>query len=201
MTNWTTQSPWRQPQRAWVGVGGSLTAWLVATGQTFSVQVLRQGRSALHPAEWAALQLPGGRAGYVREVLLRLDGAAVVYARSVTTHAASLGPWRALRGLGTRPLAEVLFNHLPAERAPLAFARLKPASSLRRDVARAWRQAAGAPTQTGALPARRSVFKRARAPLLVMEVFAAPDQPWCWPGPKRGRGRSYQPAKPPFRRH
>jgi len=33
----------------------------------------------------------------------------------------------------------------------------------------------------GALPARRSVFWHRGAPLLVMEVFAAPHAPWCWP--------------------
>lgn len=188
MNRWTALNSWRRPQRAWVGAGGSLTAWLSGTGQAFSVQVLRQGRQGLHPAEWRALNVPAGRVGYVREVLLRLDGQAVVYARSVTTHAASLGPWRSLRGLGTRPLAEVLFNRLPAARGPLAFARLKPASPLQRDVAKAWRRAVGAPVKPGTLPARRSVFTRAGAPLLVMEVFAAPDQPWCWPGPRRQRG-------------
>lgn len=190
MSDWTTQNLWRAPHRAWLGAGGSLTAWLAGTGRTFSVQVLRQGCSSLCPAEWRALQVPAGRMGYVREVLLRLDGQAVVYARSVTTHAASMGPWRALRGLGTRPLAEVLFNRMSVARAPLAFARLQPASPLQRKVAKVWRQAAGASIKPGALPARRSVFKRAGAPLLVMEVFAAPHQPWCWPGPQRGRARA-----------
>jgi chorismate--pyruvate lyase len=188
MNRWTALSSWRNPQRAWVGAGGSLTAWLSGTGQTFSVQVLRQGRRGLHPAEWRALNLPAGRIGYVREVLLHLDGKAVVFARSVTTQAASLGPWHSLRGLGTRPLAEVLFNRMPASRAPLAFARLKPVSPLQRSVVKAWCQSAGTPVKPGALPARRSVFTRAGAPLLVMEVFAAPDTPWCWPGPRRQRG-------------
>lgn len=185
MNGWTAQNSWRRPQRAWLGAGGSLTAWLAGTGQTFSVQVLRQGRQGLRPAEWRALNLPAGRPGYVREVLLRLNGEAVVYARSVTTQAASLGPWRSLRGLGTRPLAEVLFNRRPAARTPLAFTRLKPGSPLQRDVMRAWRRSACTAGKPGALPARRSVFTRAGAPLLVMEVFAAPHTPWGWPGPGR----------------
>lgn len=183
MTRWTTRNPGRSPVRAWLGAEGSLTAWLVATGQVFSVQVLRQGRERLHPHEARALNLPAGRPGYAREVLLRLDGQAVVFARSVTTHAASLGPWRALRGLGARPLADVLFSPLPAARTPLAFAQLKPGSPLQRDVVKAWRRSAGAPVKSGTLPARRSVFRRAGAPLLVMEVFAASHTPWGLPGP------------------
>lgn len=201
MTGWTPKNPWRQPQRAWMGAGGSLTAWLAGTGQAFSVQVLRQGRCGLHPAEWRALCLPAGRMGYVREVLLRLDGQVVVYARSVTTHAASQGPWRSLRGLGTRPLAGLLFGRLPIARAPLAFAQLKPASPARRDVAKAWRTAAGTPVKPGTLPARRSVFKRAGAPLLVMEVFAASDLPWCLPGPKCGLAQPKRNTKSANRRY
>ena len=187
MTRWTARNTWRQPERAWLGAGGSLTAWLMATGRVFSVQVLRQGRQRLHPDESRALNLPAGRPGYAREVLLRLDGEAVVFARSVTAHAASLGPWRALRGLGTRPLADVLFSRMPTARAPLAFARLKPVSPLQRDVTKAWCGAADAPVRLGALPARRSVFTRAGSPLLVMEVFAAPLTPWCWFNPGRRR--------------
>jgi chorismate--pyruvate lyase len=190
MTRWTARNTLRNPQWAWVGAGGSLTAWLAGTGQVFSVQVLRQGRQCLPSDESRALHLPAGRPGYAREVLLRLDGEAVVFARSVTAHAASLGPWRSLRGLGTRPLADVLFSRMPAARAPLAFARLKPVSPLQREVVKAWRQWAGAPVKPGALPARRSVFTRAGAPLLVMEVFAAPRTPWCWPRPGRRLARA-----------
>ncbi len=185
MNRWTAHNTLRQPQRAWVGAQGSLTAWLMATSQVFSVQVLQQGRQRLLPNESRALHLPIGRAGYAREVLLRLDGQAVVFARSVTAHTASLGPWRSLRGLGTRSLGEVLFSQMPAARSPLEFAQLKPVSPLQRDVVKTWCRAAGAPVRLGALPARRSVFTRAGAPLLVMEVFAAPDLPWGLRRPRR----------------
>ncbi len=187
MNHWTARNSLRDPERAWVGAQGSLTAWLVATGRVFSVEVLQQGRQRLHPHESRALNLPAGQPGYAREVLLRLDGEAVVFARSVTAQAASLGPWRSLRGLGTRSLGEVLFSQMPAARSSLEFARLKPASPLQRDVVKTWRRAAGTLVHLGALPARRSVFKRAGAPLLVMEVFAALELPWglSAPGPRR----------------
>jgi chorismate--pyruvate lyase len=145
--------------------------------------------------EARALRLPAGRPGYVREVLLRVDGVAAVFARSVTAHAQSLGPWRALRGLGSRPLADVLFKRTAGlARTPLEFARLAPASPARRHVARAWQRATGEPAAPGAWPARRSVFKRGSAPLLVMEVFAARQAPWGWPC-ARGQARAIEPTR------
>jgi chorismate--pyruvate lyase len=179
---WTTRNTHRGRVRRWLGDSGSLSARLARAGQAFSVQVLKQGRQVLHADEAQALGLAGTRIGYVREVLLRVDGGAVVFARSVTAHAPSQGPWRAIRGLGNRPLADVLFRPVAGiARTPLEFARLRPASRLRRQVARAWQQGSGEPVAAGALPARRSVFRHRGAPLLVMEVFAAPHVPWCWP--------------------
>lgn len=180
---WTTRTMHRGAVRRWVGAAGSLSARLAAAGQTFSVQVLDQGRQKLRPDEARALGLRGVRPGYVREVVLRVDDVAVVFARSVTAHAQSLGPWRSLRGLGTRPLADVLFKRTGIARTPLEFAQLKPANPLRRDVARAWQHATGEAMGTRTLPARRSVFSRRGTPLLVMEVFAAEQVPWRWPTP------------------
>lgn len=179
MRPWTRIHPHRGGLRRWVGAGGSLSAWLARAGQTFSVQVLRQGRQRLRADEAEALGLPGVRCGYGREVVLRVDGIAVVFARSVTVFGASLGPWRAIRGLGTRPLADVLFKRAAAiARAPLQFAVLRPCSRLRSEVGLAWESAVGLPPGRRALPARRSVFTRRGAPLLVMEVFAAPAGFW-----------------------
>ncbi|WP_157979277.1 chorismate--pyruvate lyase family protein [Rhodoferax ferrireducens] len=172
---------YRGDVRRWLGASGSLSARLAGAGQKFSVQVLAQGRQRLHPEEARALGLPGGQSGYVREVLLRVDGIAVVFARSVTAHAHSLGPWRSIRGLGTRPLADVLFKRMGLARTPLEFCKLKPASRVRRHAARAWQQATGEVVAARSLPARRSVFTRRGAPLLVMEVFADGRLPWCWP--------------------
>ncbi len=178
---WTTRNMYRGDVRRWLGASGSLSARLAGAGQKFSVQVLAQGRQRLHPEEARALGLPGGQSGYVREVLLRVDGIAVVFARSVTAHAHSLGPWRSIRGLGTRPLADVLFKRMGLARTPLEFCKLKPASRVRRHAARAWQQATGEVVAARSLPARRSVFTRRGAPLLVMEVFADGRLPWCWP--------------------
>lgn len=179
---WTMRNMHRGGVRRWLGAPGSLSARLAAAGQTFGVQVLSQGRQRLHADEARALGLAGIRPGYVREVVLRVDDVAVVFARSVTAHAQSLGPWRSIRGLGSRPLADLLFKRAAGiARRPLEFSSLPPASRARRQVARAWQLATGEAVAARALPARRSVFQRRGAPLLVMEVFAAQRASWCWP--------------------
>lgn len=187
MKLWTTRNSCRGAMRRWVGAGGSLSARLAGAGQTFSVQVLNQGRQRLRFDEARALGLAAIGPGYVREVLLHVDDVAVVFARSVTAHAQSLGAWRSIRGLGTRPLADVLFKRTGIARLPLEFARLRPASGVQRHVVRAWQLATGEAVAVKALPARRSVFRRRGAPLLVMEVFAAQHAPWRWPCPRAAR--------------
>ena len=172
---------YRNPVQRWLGAAGSLSARLAGAGQKFSVQVLNQGRQSLRWDEAHALGLSGPVIGYVREVVLSVDDMPVVFARSVTAHVHSLGPWRSIRGLGTRPLADVLFKRTGLARTPLEFIKLKPASPLNRFVEQAWQQATGQALAPRVLPARRSVFMRSGAPLLVMEVFAAQVQPWCWP--------------------
>lgn len=171
--------------RRWLAAPGSLTARLRLHG-TVSVQVLAQGRMTLLPQERRAL---GCQAAHVREVLLRIDGRAAVWARSVTPLSAVKGPWAAIQGLGKRPLAELLFSHRQVLRGPLIASHLVPGSPLQRRMAQAWlRHAEAAPDAPGpachALPrwARHSVFWHRGQPLQVLEAFA----PWlaplpCWP--------------------
>jgi len=179
--DWQALTPARGGLRRWLQASGSLSARLAATGHTFGVQVLAQGRQPLTLDEARALGLGRRRSGYAREVLLRVDGQPMVFARSVTAHTASVGAWRSLRGLGSRPLADVLFRRSGIVRAPLAYRQLKRQSPLQRHVAGRWQSATGMPLGTQALSARRSVFTRHGAALLVMEVFAAPASRWRWP--------------------
>lgn len=165
----------------WLGAAGSLSARLAATGEVFAVQVLAQGRQALSMDEAQALGLRGTRVGYAREVVLRVDGQPLVFARSVTAHTASKGAWQSVRGLGSRPLADVLFRRSGITRQPLVFADLKRQSPLQRHVDKSWQAATGHALRHASLSARRSVFMRAGAALLVMEVFAAPRTHWAWP--------------------
>ena len=178
---WHAFTPSRGGVRRWLQASGSLSARLAATGQNFSVQVLSQGRQPLTADESRALCLGGHREGYAREVVLRVDGHAMVFARSVTAHAASVGAWRSVRGLGSRPLADVLFKRSGIARATLAYSELKRQSPLQCHVAKSWNAATGSGPDHPGLPARRSVFTRHGAALLVMEVFAAPARCWDWP--------------------
>ncbi|MDD3937796.1 chorismate lyase [Rhodoferax sp.] len=179
--DWQTFTPARGGLRRWLQASGSLSARLAATGQIFSVQVLRQGRQPLTPDESLALGLAGHRMGYAREVVLRVDDQPLVFARSVTAHADSVGAWRSVRGLQSRPLADVLFKRSGISRAPLAYRQLQRHSALQRHVDRSWLAATGFALSHQALFARRSAFTRHGAALLVMEVFAAPARCWRWP--------------------
>lgn len=176
--DWHAFTAARGGLRHWLQASGSLSARLAATGETFSVQVLAQGRQALTPDESRALGLHGYRIGYAREVVLRVDGQALVFARSVTVYPASVGAWRSVRGLGSRPLADVLFKRSGIVRAPLAYSQLQRQSRMHRHVARNWQAATGVDLNQRTLPARRSVFTRHGAALLVMEVFAASASDW-----------------------
>ncbi|TDP87978.1 chorismate lyase [Aquabacterium commune] len=170
--------------RRWLGAPGSLTARLRLNGAV-TVDVLAQGRMALLPQERQAL---GCQAAHVREVLLRIDGRAAVWARSVTPLSAVKGPWAAIEGLGTRPLAELLFSHRRVLRGPLQASHLRPGSPLQRRMARAWWVQAQPLTSTlppDALPrwARHSLFWHRGQPLQVLEAFA----PWMLPLPSERR--------------
>lgn len=175
MKRWTPHNFAQGGLGRWLQATGSLSARLAASGRVFSVQVLRQGQMPLTQEEAQVLGISGPRLGYVREVLLKVDGIGVVFARSVTGYAHSLGAWRSVRGLGTRPLANVLFTRSGITRQAMQYRQFEPHSALLRRVQQI------CPLLPRCLPARRSVFMRQRTPLLVMEVFIAPQTAWRWP--------------------
>jgi chorismate--pyruvate lyase len=161
--------------RHWLQAEGSLTARLRRFGH---VQVLVQQQAAmpLWPLERVDLKQ---RSGYVREVVLLLNGRPAVWARSATSLTAIEGPWHAMRGLGTRPLAELLFATRHVQRAPLQMHHLPKRGVMHNHIGRQWsvleQEHLGA-----AMPqwARSSVFWRKGQGLRVMEAFS----PWvCTP--------------------
>ncbi len=155
----------------WLQAEGSLTARLRQFGPV-QVQVQRQGHMALWVPEQQDVRQRGG---YVREVVLLLNGRPAVWARSVTSMAASRGPWRALQGLGTRPLAELLFAARPVARAPLRLQQLQPSGAMQSHIRRQWLQLAQRSPQEGVPQwARSSVFWHRGHALRVMEAFS----PW-----------------------
>lgn len=154
-------SPWR----AWLTYPHSLTRRIVERSGAFRVELLSQRLRLPDDDEYAVLGRPRNRLAFVREVRLHADGRPVVLAHSVVAPRDVAGCWRAVKGLGTRPLAEVLFADPRVRRAPFEYARLAAPHPL-------WREACR--LEGGVLPAlwaRRSVFRRDARPLMVTEVF------------------------------
>lgn len=173
MSPWSARPlPWCRVRR-WLTASGSLSARLQAVCESFVVQRVRQGASGLRADEARALHARGGRV-HAREVVLRCDGEPVVYARSIVDARHVRGPWRALTGLGSRPLAQLLFQDRAISRSVLEYRRLPPGSAWHRQVERRWREATGEPLPPGALWARRSRFAKRGEALLLVEVFS-PD--------------------------
>lgn len=177
-TPWTTRLRASGALRAWLAAPGSLSAQLARVFGDLTVQRGHQGRGRLRRDEAGALGLAAGRRVHVREVTLRCAGRPLVSARTVVEPAALKGPWRALRGLGSRPLAELLFHDHRVRRLAPSYARIRLGSTLGRRLAAAWQQATGQTWQGAAVWARRAVYVRRGRPLLVAELFdpATADQ-------------------------
>lgn len=153
---------------AWLSAPGSLTARLKAHGEV-RVEVLSQGHRSFLAAERRDL---GCAAGHVREVLLLLDGRPAVWARSCTPAPTRQGPWKAMRGLGSRPLAELLFVGHQVRRQAIRTEHLSAHSPMGTHMRRQW--LAHCPELAWPRWSRSSVFWLHGRPLRVMEAFA----PW-----------------------
>lgn len=162
----------RDSLRDWLRAPGSLSRRLARLGERFDVQVLGQGVAPFRALERLALGLPPRGLTVVREVILRVDGEPLVWARSAVHQRATIGPWRALKGLGTRPLAHLLYDDHRISRSELQPRRLSRHGHTRRHAARQWELATGEAVSPQMLWSRNSVFSRSGAQLRVMELFA-----------------------------
>jgi chorismate--pyruvate lyase len=172
--------PARATVAAWVGATGSLSARLARAHPPFSVRVLQQGRAPAWPGEHDSLDLPAHTPLLAREVILCGDGAPLVFARSVTSMQAAHGAWRAIQGLGTRPLAQLLFSRSEIRRTPLRWQWLPISEPSARAIARSWLQATEQTMPARGLWMRHSVFHRAGQALRVAECFL-PKLVETWP--------------------
>ncbi|MCC8396296.1 chorismate lyase [Paraburkholderia sp. MMS20-SJTR3] len=155
-------------QKDWLTRGGSLTAHLRTLGAV-AVRVTRESVALPWPDEAAALGLAPRAPVWVREVVLSVDGAPFVAAHSVTPRAASVGVWQATRRLRTRPLAELLYSDTSVARSALVSRSVGARHPLYRLAVR--EIDAADPPAPHALVARRSVFERHGAPLMVTECM------------------------------
>ena len=157
------------PLRAWLTADGSLTARLLAHSEAFRVQRLHQ-RTALCLKD-EARKIGMARPGRVweREVLLRCDGAPVVFAHTVVPMSATASDWPLFNALGERSLGSTLFHDPLVRRGELEFARLGAGHPLMQRALAALGEAG-----PGVLYARRCLYRRRQGTLLVTEVFLPP---------------------------
>lgn len=143
----------------WLNEQGSLTRRLTAlSGDTFAVEPLVEGWQILRADECAALGVPPGSEGWVREVYLHGQGLPWVFARSVAARSRlELHPF-ALDQLGTTSLGHLLFRDPAFTRQPIEACRY-PAALL------------PAAVRTADLWGRRSLFCQGPLGVLVAEVF------------------------------
>lgn len=156
------------PVRSWLLDDGSLTGHLIDTGRRFSVQ--RWAQRWEYPTREERLMLGMGlrERAMVRRVVLQLDGAPVVYARSVFPARSLEGPLRRLRRLMNQSLGAFLFSRPDMRRSPFEIALLSGDDAY----------LPGALRQREPAWARRSCFVVAGRPLLVSEVFLAGFPAW-----------------------
>ena len=154
-------------QKDWLTRGGSLTAHLRTLGAV-AVRVTREAVALPWADESNALGVECRAPVWVREVVLSVDGTPFVAAHSIAPLAASAGVWQAMRKLRTRPLAELLYSDSSVARSALVSRRLTARHPLYRLAAREIGETYARPQ---ALVARRSVFERHGAPLMVTECM------------------------------
>ena len=134
---------------SWLTERGSLTARLRLHWPDLAVELQGEAHEPPWPCELDRLGLPAESLAWVRRVTLHQAGQALVQARTVIPAWSQANPWHEIERLGRRPLGELLFQQTDLERSDFEFAR----------------------TPSGW--ARRCVFRRQGAPLLLTEYFLA----------------------------
>jgi chorismate--pyruvate lyase len=164
-------------QKYWVTRGGSLTAHLRQLGDV-SVHITREAVGQPWRDEAAELDITPRTPVWIREVALSVNRVPFVAAHSIVPLDTSSGVWQAMRRLRTRPLAELLYSDSSVWRSPLASRRICASNALYRLAAAQISHGMlhEIPHETPhaiphALVARRSVFVRKSAPLMVTECF------------------------------
>lgn len=151
--------------RDWLLDHGSLTARIKAICEDFHVRVIAQGRMRGGHDELALFASRGASNLLCRDVLLMGGDVPLVFAHSVLRVDDLRGPWRAVAGMGAKPLGAALFADPCVVRHPLRYRWLRVGHPLYSAATAAMR------AELPPLWARRSLFRLQGAPLLVTEAF------------------------------
>ncbi|AJC21847.1 chorismate--pyruvate lyase family protein [Pandoraea pulmonicola] len=154
----------------WLTRGGALTRHLAALGRV-SVRVVAERVMPADADQCRAIGVPLRTPMWARDVILLVDGEPVVVAHSVTPLAYSRSVWQAMRRLRTRPLADLLYHDPAVSRSVLVSSPLGPRHLLHGRARHDARDPLVGANPRARLWARRSVFVRHGAPLLVTEAF------------------------------
>jgi chorismate--pyruvate lyase len=154
----------------WLTRGGALTRHLSALGRV-SVRVVAERVMPADADQCRAIGVPLRTPLWARDVILLIDDEPVVVAHSVTPLAYSRSVWQAMRRLRTRPLADLLYHDPAVTRSVLVSRPLGPRHLLHGRARHDARDPLVGTHPRARLWARRSVFLRYGAPLLVTEAF------------------------------
>lgn len=156
-------------QKQWLTRQGALTDGLRSLGH---LKLLVLNERSQKPAidEALCLKLPPNQAAWIREVVISIDGIPCVVARSVTDKQSSTGVWRGIRQLGTRPLADMLYDDARVRRGHFGFTNVRRTQGLSQALSN-WHQPGLYLQYRTALWARRSLFICQVKMLLVSECF------------------------------
>ena len=139
----------------WLITQGSLTAKLKSLG-ILTLDVLEDTWETPTARERKRLKLRPREAARIRTVLLKVDGRAVIYARSIIPARSLKGHWQQVKHLKDKPLGGYLFQHRALSRSRIEVTQL-PKRMFQ--------------NQPSALWARRSVFHQFGPGILVNEAF------------------------------
>lgn len=152
------------PLKHWLLDKGSLTAKLRQTCPKMNVKVLSETWQLPMAEEAKLLGLSYNQKAWVRCVVLHCQGQPLVYARTVIPNCQAGNPWFGLKQLGNQPLGEVLFQLKNIRRSHFEISEIK---------GRRWPQLKG--FDRSDTLARRSIFWKKQAPLLLTEAFLTVD--------------------------
>ena len=151
---------------SWLKTSESLTQKLKAKFPDLEVVILSETleKPLLHEAQKLGISIH--QEVWIRCVLLKSQQMELVYARTVIPFFDEQNPWKSLQTLGNKPLGEVLFQDKSLARSDFEFtqSKLQDWPYLRPTF----------PFHPPLAFARRSVFEKNHAPLLLTEVFLPP---------------------------
>ncbi len=167
ISNWRNTPPCQASiaQRYWLKRSGALTSGLKKLGHV-QITVLNESCTSLKEEDSIAIQIPVHTPIWVREIMMSIDNTPCIWARSITPLSAAQSVWKGIRQLQTRPLADMLYHDPSITRSMFECINIKQSTVLRHTHQRYF----NTPLPTDYY-ARRSVFQRAKQPLMVTECF------------------------------